>query len=87
MRPQDSVVIVLLFASGFLGALAAGGEGILPPLVKLLVGAAAIGCGAVLAVLRPVGTSIRPHEPSTRDERVQRVRDAAPPADQERGRG
>lgn len=69
MKKQDLSVVVLMFLGGFFGVIAAGGDEHVPAILKLLSAASAAGCGAVLGVLRPVGTSIRPTEQVERDQR------------------
>ncbi len=76
MKKQDLSVIMLLFFGAFLGVIAAGGDEHVPAILKLLAAASAAGCGAVLAVLRPVGTSIRPTEQVEREARARQVREA-----------
>jgi hypothetical protein len=76
MKKQDYLVGSLLFMGAFLGVMAAAGADILPPILKLLAAGGAAGCGAVLAVLRPVGASIRPPQATEREQRVAAVREA-----------
>ena len=76
MKKQDYLVGSLLFMGAFFGVIAAGGDEHVAPILKLLAAATAAGCGAVLAILRPVGASIRPPQATERESRVAAVREA-----------
>jgi ribose/xylose/arabinose/galactoside ABC-type transport system permease subunit len=76
VKKQDLSVVVLMFLGAFFAVIAAGGDEHVPALVKLLAAASAGGCGAVLGVLRPVGTSIRPTEQVEREAGDRQAREA-----------
>lgn len=57
---NDSQLKLLAFLGAFCGIAAGAGADVIPPVIRLLAGATAAGCAAVIALLRPPGMSKPP---------------------------